>query len=251
MQEVWTNAFSNVYSGFNFMLPLYAFLAAVALLVVMRLTGLLRRDTLGRRLFVCLYYLYIPVVFIICGAAWSSISSVESSVLGAIKDARPAISSASAEYASSAWKTVASTFQKDPSISIKDMCLAVASDYANKLMDGFVPTRASMFVQPFVQPVVDSLKDGVASSVAQAVEDMALKKVSDATSVDKDRLRTFLTADFTSALQEGLITDIITHQAKNAISSLYSNVKLMFALLMLPVILETAFALYRRRKTAA
>lgn len=250
MQDVWSTAFSNAYAGFSFMLLLYAFLAAVAFLIIMRVTGLLRRDTRWRRLLVGLYHLYIPVVFVVCGAAWSSVGSVESSVLGAIKDAKPAISSASAEYASSAWKTVAATFKKDPAISIKDMCLAVASDYANKLMEGFVPERAGIFVKPFVRPVVDSMKDGVAHSIAQTVEDMALKKVSDATSVDQDRLRSFWKVDFTTALQGGLVSDVITHQAKNAMKSLYSKVKLMFALLMLPVILETAFALYRRRKAA-
>lgn len=251
MQEVWTNAISNAYAGFSFMTLLYALLAGVALLIVMRLTGLLRRETRWRRLLVGLYHLYIPVVFVICGAAWSSVGSVESTVLGAIRDARPAISSASADYASSAWKTVAETFRKDPSISIKEMCLAVAGDYADKLMAGFVPERAGVFVRPFVQPVVDSMKDGMASSLAQKVEEIALGKVSDATSVDRESLRSFWTADFKAALQDGIVGDILTHQAKNAMSPLYSKVKLMFVLLMLPVILETGLALYRRRKTAA
>lgn len=250
MQEIWTNAFSNAYAGFSFMTLLFALLAAVALLAIMRATGLLRREARWRRMFVCLYYLYIPAVFVICGAAWSSVNSVESTLLSAIKDARPAISSASAKYASSAWRTVAETFKKDPSISIKGMCLAVASDYTDKLLEGFVPAHASMFVRPLLQPVVESMKDGVASSIAQKVEDMALKKASDATSVDQNRLRSFWTTDFTTALQEGIVSDILAHQAKNALTPLYFKVKLMFALLLLPVVLETAFALYRRRKSA-
>lgn len=247
MQETWTNVFSNAYAGFGFLTLLYALLAAVALLALMRATGLLRRETRWRRMLVGLYYLYIPVVFVICGVAWSSVSSVEGTVLGAIKDARPVISSVSAEYASSAWKTVAAAFRKNPSISIKEMCRAVAGDYADKLMTGFVPARASMFVQP----VVDSIKDGVANSVAQKVEEMALKKISDATSLDQKRLRSFWTADFTAVLHEGIVSDILMRQAKNAMGLLYSKIKLMVALLMLPVLLETGFALARRRKAAA
>ncbi|MDR1242482.1 MAG: hypothetical protein LBM00_06855 [Deltaproteobacteria bacterium] len=247
MREVWANALSNAYAGFNFMLLFYALLASAALLVIMRVTGLLRRDARWRRLLVCMYYLYIPVVFVICGAAWSSVSAVENSVLGAIKDARPAISSTSAEYAASAWKTVAATFKKDPSISIKDMCLAIADDYANELMEGFVPARVSMFVQP----VVDSMKDGVARFIAQTAEEMVLKKVSEAADLDRNLLRSFWAADFTAVFQGGLVSDIITQRAEKAMQSLYFKVKLIFVLLMLPVLLETGFALYCRRKTAA
>lgn len=248
MQDIWVNAFSNAYAGFSFMLLLYALLAAVALLVIMRVTGLLRRETRWRRLFVCLYYLYIPVVFIMCGAAWSSVGSVERSVLGAIQDAKPAISSTAAEYASSAWKSVTATFKQDKPMSIREMCLAIADDYVNKLMAGFIPERANMVVQSVMQPVVNSMKDGVVHSVALAVEEMVLKKVADVTSVDQSWLRSFWAVDFTAALEGGLVSAIITHHAQQAMSLLYTKVRLMFVLLMLPVILETAFALYRRRK---
>jgi hypothetical protein len=50
------------------------------------------------------------------------------------------------------------------------MCLAVAGDYANELMEGFVPARAGMFVQP----VVDSMKEGVAHFIAQTAEEIAV-----------------------------------------------------------------------------
>lgn len=251
MKEIWGNAFSNAYAGFSFMILLYALLAAVALLVIMRLTGLMRREARWRRAFVCLYYLYIPLVFVACGAAWSTVGSVESTMLGALKEARPAISNASAKYASSAWRTVAATFRKDPSISIKDMCLAVAGDYTDKLMEGFVPERANILVRPFVQPILESMKDGLAGAIAQKAEDLVLKKASEAISLDHERLRSFWAADFSAVFQEGLVSDLLEDQAKKAMVPLYFKVKLMFALLMLPVVLETGLALFRRRKAVA
>jgi len=177
-------------------------------------------------------------------------NSVEGIVLGAIRNARPAISSASAEYASSAWKTVAAAFKKDPSLSIKDVCLGVAGEYADTLMESFAP-GTGRFAQTFVRPVVNSMKDGVTRAIAAAMEHMALKKISDAVSLDRERLRAFWKNDFTTALREGLVSDIIAEQAKKAMAPLYFKIKLIFALLMLPVAMETGFAVYRRRKTAA
>ena len=245
MKEIWTNAFQHASGSFNAMAILYALAASILVLVIMRKTGLLRRNAKWHQTLVCLYYLYIPLLFIGGAVAWSAVGAMESTVLSTIDQARPAISSATADYAGSAWKAVTEKFRKDPSISLREICLSVTREYAAELLEGL--SGVSRFTA-FMTPLVDTIREGVALSLAKLVEEDILKKVSGAARLDRETLKTLWTADIVAAMQGGIVCDILAGQTRWAFKSAYQQVRMAFLLLLLPVVLETAFAVYRRRR---
>lgn len=245
MKEIWTNAFAHSVGSFEYMTVVYALLAAILLLVVMRKTGLMRREAKWRQALVCLYYLYIPVVFAAGGFAWATVGSMESTMVAGINEARPAISRASAEYAGSAWLTIIKKFRKDSSISMRDLCLSVAREYAAELLEGF--SGMSRFTM-LMRPLVNGIREGVVLSLASMFENEILSESAAVAKLDKDALRALWTKDLVTALQGGIVADLLVAQVKTAVKPMYRYTRLTFILLLLPVVLETAFAVYRRRR---
>lgn len=246
MKEIWTNAFGHVTGSFEFMTVAHAVLAAVVLLAIMKKTGLMRRVAKWHQTLVCVYYFYIPVLFAVTGVAWATVGSMEGAMLTTIEEARPAISRTSVEYAGAAWKIVAEKLAGKSDISLREMCLTVTRDYANKLLEGF--SAVSRF-SAFMQPVTDAVQEGVALSLARVVEEDIIGKAADMTRLDTETLRAIWTADLAEAMQGGLVGDILVGQTKRAFKPGYRYIAAMFFLFLLPVALETAWAVYRRRKT--
>ena len=211
----------------------------------MKNTGLVRRKDKRHQTVVVVDYLYSPVRFGAAGAAWATVGSLESTMLATIAEARPAISRTSAEYAGSAWKVVAAKFRKEPTISLREMCLTVTRDYAAQLLEGF--SNTSRFTA-FMKPVADAVQEGVAVSLAKIVEEDIVAKAADMTKLDVQTLRTIWTADLVEALQGGIVCDIMAGQTKRAFRPGYQYIRLMFLLFLLPVLLETGWSAYRRGK---
>ncbi|CAK7023531.1 MAG: hypothetical protein DELT_02511 [Desulfovibrio sp.] len=244
MKEFWTNTFSHVWAGFDFAIIVYWLLAGIAVLVLLRVTGLLRRENKWHRLFVCLYYIYIPAVFIGCGALWSSVSSVDYTIRRHLTEARATIVQSSVSYTQTAWDKTLGIFEKRPGLSPKELCLTLTREYADEIMG----TTGGSWVADFLSPVTSALKEGVAVSLAAVLEKKAISKVSDTTKLDKDLLETLWSRDIVEAMNGGLVFDLIYNQVHRAVSPLYSQVKTLFAMLLAPVILEILLALYLRRK---
>ena len=248
MKELWTNAFRQASGSFDALFILYAVFAAVALLILMRKTGLMRRSAKWHQTLVCVYYLYIPALFAAGALAWSTIGSMEGTMLSTINQARPAISRTTADYAGSAWKVVTEKFRKDPTISLREICLSVTREYAAELLDGL--SSVSRFTL-FMKPLVDTVQEGVAQTLATVVEEDVLATVAGATLLDEDILKALWTADIVGAMQGGIVCDILAGQTKRAFRPAYDYVRLLFFLLLLPVVLETGYSVYRRRRLAA
>lgn len=244
MKEFWMNTASHAMTGFDFMMVLYWFLASIAVLVILRKTGLLSRTAKWHRVLVCLYYIYIPAVFIGCGALWSSVHSFDYTIRQNLTEARATIIQSSVDYTGSAWKKVLSIFNKNPGISPKDMCLALTREYTDEILAGLNTSKYTMFLAP----VVSGLKEGVAVSLAKVLEEKVISSVSGSTSVDKELLKTLWSRDIVEAMRGGLVFDLIFNQVQRVVAPLYAKVKMLFAMLMLPVMLEILLALYLRRK---
>ena len=248
MKELWTDAFRHASGSFDFMTVLYAFLAAIALLAVMRKAGLMRREAAWHNALVRVYYLYIPLLFVGGAVAWSAVGSAESSMLSTIDRARPAITRTTLDYAGAAWAGVTENFRANPTVSLREICLTTSREYAGKLLDGL--SGVSRFTL-FMQPLVDTIQEGVAQSLAAAVEEEILKTVSDAARLDRAALKNLWTGDLVGAIQGGIVCDILASQARRAFSPAYQYIRMVFILLLLPVILEMAFSLYWRKRSAA
>ncbi|SBW03169.1 membrane hypothetical protein [uncultured delta proteobacterium] len=248
MNTIWRNAFAHATGEFNFMVIVYALLAAVVVLFVMRKTGLMRREAKWHRTLVCVYYLYIPIVFVCAATAWSTVYSAQSGFLSAVDQARPAIATASADYASSVWSSIVSRFRKEPTISLRELGREVAREYSAKLLEGFSDT--SRFTL-FMKPLVSGLQEGVALSLGAYIEEKLVDTLAGATKVDKELLQRIWKSDLVVLLQGGIVCDILEHQVTQAFKPFYAYLRVMTILFLLPVILETAFSVYRRRKRAA
>lgn len=131
-------------------------------------------------------------------------------------------------------------------MSVKEMCLAIYSDYMESVMQKFAPNSAAV-----LKPVIGFIKENSAASLAAYLEEKILQKTAGAAKQDIATLRALWSGDFKEAFKGGLISDLIIDQTHNFFALLYSRVKLAFILLLLPVALEiTAYAFMRRRKAA-
>lgn len=245
MHDIWANAFKNAFAGYSFSFVFFAFVASLATLFILKNTGLLRRSGKTHQYFVYLYWLYIPAVCLGCASAWSGVGALEHTTLAAIADARPAITNASVEYAASAWRTVADKFRQAPDTPVREMCLTVTREYAAKLMDGFLSSKYTAVLRP----IAESIQEGTAQTLATAAESYSIKKTAEAVKMNTESLSSLWRADFIKVLQGGFVAKVIAGQAKRALQPLYFKVKLAFFLLLLPVALEIAYSVRKRRRS--
>ena len=247
MSDIWTIVATSLRSGFDATAILYALGAALALLLVMRLAGLMHRNAKWHQALVCVYYLYIPLVFVGAAVAWSVVGTAEKSTRAAIVEAKPAISQVSSEYAGSAWKVLLGKLGKNPGMSLRDASLAVARDYTDKLLET-VPGASAVGL--FLKPLISSMQEGFAGALASKLEEEITENASATLKVDKNLLLALWRVDISAALQGGLVADILAGQVGNAFKPLYSQIRTGVILLLLPVVLETLISVWRRRKAA-
>ena len=245
---MWESAFASARSEFDYLSILYALLAAVVVLFLMRRAGFLRRTEKWHQTLVCVYYVYIPLVFVGAATAWSTLYAAQSGVQSAFEQSRPAIAEASAKYADSAWKSIVAVFRANPTITVKELIFTVAQDYSEKLVGDFYDISK---ITAFTEPLVSSFRSGIASSLITYLEAELIDSAAGVARLDKELVQRLWESDLDSLLKGGIVCDIVKQQVPVGFSPLFGYVRMTTILLLLPVIFETAFSVYRRRRLRA
>ena len=249
MQDFWLLVGEHVMTGFSMFTLLLFFLAAVLLLVVMKKDWLLFRPNRWHALFVKLYYLYIPVVFLILGFMWATVGSLEQAFLAACEDSKPAITEASVVRTEAVLNDLAEHLPKDTPVSLKEISLAMSRDYVKRYTENTVISDYSALLYPMVGP----LQEGFAMALAAGVEDLIVDKAAGLSRLEPETVRTLWSVDILKAMQGGLAVEILTQQIKATFPSYYRHVKILGCILLVPIALEILISMLvirMRRKPA-
>ncbi len=249
MQDFWLLVGEHAMAGFSVLTLLLFFLAAIFLLVVMKKAGFLFRPSRWHALFVKLYYLYIPVVFLTLGSLWVAIGSFEQAFLAACEDSKPAITEASVVRTEAVLNDLAEHLPKDAPVSLKEISLAMSRDYVQRYTENTVIAEYSALLYPMVGP----LQEGFAMALAAGVEDIVVDKAAGLSRLEPETVRTLWSVDILKAMQGGLAVEILTQQIKATFPPYYRFVKMSGCFLLAPIALEILISMLvirTRRKTA-
>lgn len=224
----------------------YGLIIAVVCLIVARRFGFLKRDNIWHGRIVKLYFLYIPLVFMLAGAGWKSMTSTRDSVVELFEQARPAVSAASAEQAARLRDELMNHFPAGQKISVNALLKLVSADmlkvyFADRLQPIHLPdslreTAASLLSSGFAGYMAEELRNRLTAYAAGRLE------------LDESIVRAFFDTDLTQILEGGFLVELAVTWVKNAFSPLLASIRLWFIILLLPPVVETAVALFRQRR---
>lgn len=223
---------------------------AVLLLFICRRSGLFARRGRVRRVVAVLYYLYIPVVFAGVGAAWFVCAELQNRTVVMLDAIRPEVAELSVQAAEEMWIAVRGEAPTGD-ISIKEVVVVVVRDYVEQRFLGTVLQRPEL--PELFRDLVRWGGDGLAASVVGFFEDSLIKGAAGQLSMDPDMLRLVWDRDIMRSLREGVVVDLVALWINKPFSMAESQIRLAGIVLVLPVVLETAAAVFsaRRRRQEA
>ncbi len=227
----------------------FGLLAAGVVLFAARRLGLFVRHGRVRRFIVALYHLYIPIVFACVGAVWGGTSAAQEKTVAAFDSVRPDIAALSVQAAEGLWTAIMGQAPQGD-ISIKEVVLVVTREYMEQRF--FAPMLQNPAVPEPVRKLAGMAAGGMSQVTLQAVEGQLIESLAGKVSVSPEMLRTVWDKKILQAMRDGLVVDLIALHINTPFRQIESSAKIGGALLMLPVILEMAFAVFtaRRRKVS-
>ncbi|MDR2099733.1 MAG: hypothetical protein LBP40_02745, partial [Campylobacteraceae bacterium] len=169
-----------------------------------------------------LYYLYIPIIFIIFAVIYSSIAYTKNEMILAVDKAAPAINAQAVEFLDDI------DFPKNLSISnIKDAVQLYISE--------LITNAFSKYDLP------QQLKTWLIEKTSSALADKILiAKVGEFTSLDIGKVKDLWSGNLRELISNGFITDMIRKNIEEKISGIQNNFIIIFLILLLIPFVETA-----------
>ncbi|MDR0651715.1 MAG: hypothetical protein LBG12_00265 [Synergistaceae bacterium] len=228
--------FSAVKSAF------FGLAAGIVLVVLLGRFGVFRRRKKVHNILAKLWYAYIPILFAVTFSAWFTISYARSMLFGIVETARPEITEASVALAEIVLDELGA---ESGSIEVEHVITLVGGQideyFGTSVMSriagksGYIAKIANA-VRPYA---VNSLTDYIAKRLRSAA--------AGSLNLPEERIIEFWNTDILTALESGLVVDIILAQIEARIASAYKSVKIFFAVFALIPCAEIALSLRRRK----
>ena len=221
-------------------------LAGLLLLAVARRTGLLRRGGGFRKFLACCWYLYVPLVLGSGGALWYAADSMIRMQTAMFDPIRTEVTAASTQATEELLGYLKMRLPDDPELLTKELVQGMVADYVDKelfkgmLQEERLPALAQATLQTLRQPVV--------AVVMEHLTDSFIKKLATATALDVEDIREAWDKGIVHAMSQGLVMKLIEQNFNRRFAAIRSLAWKAGAVLLLPVLLEVATALYARRR---
>ncbi|MDR2076525.1 MAG: hypothetical protein LBP61_06300 [Desulfovibrio sp.] len=239
MQEFWIHVVESAMDAFSF-LPLALFLcAAVVLLLCMRRLGLLRRPHRLHALFVSLYYLYLPGVFLLLGFTWAIIGTFEQAFLSACDQSEKSVREISVERTATVMEEINSRFSGNASLSLKELSLAITRAYSRQYGETANLDSLPEYVRVLLAPLVAPMQEAFAQRLSGYVEERVIRQMAASADLTPDIIHAAWETDVVAAMRDGLAIKLLKAQIQAFFPSYYQNVKFLFVLSLLPIAGET------------
>jgi hypothetical protein len=224
----------------------FGLVAGIALVIVMRKAGLLKREGKVYSALVKLYYLYIPLALTALVAAWFAVSSVRAetfSVYGIFRQDIIDTSVQAAEFADGEITGLTgSAGIDDLSIALISEALAIKIDAAlseslseyPRLLALIKPVRGAIF-KTLVAYISDKLIEELGSFLGENTE----------TWNDVEKIALY---GIVGSLRGGLLAEIAEAQMNRLFNGFYGKIRTIGIVLVLPVVIETGIYSFRKRK---
>jgi hypothetical protein len=213
----------------------------IALVVLLGRFGLFRRRNRVHNVLAKFWYAYIPILFAVAFSAWSSISYTRSLIFELAEKARPEITDISVEMGKIVLDelgAVSGDIQVEHVISL-----------AGGLIDDYFGTSVMSRIADksyYARKVVDSIRPYAVNSLTGYIAERLRAVAADKLNLPEERIIELWNTDILTALESGLVVDIILAQIDARVAPAYKFVKIFFIISVLIPCAETAVSLRRR-----
>lgn len=222
--------------------------AAVLVLFVCKVSGLLKRQNKAHNLVVKLYYLYIPVVFAGFLGAWFAVADMRIQVSRGLDVARPIVTQASVEAANALMDELKKRYPEG-AVSLKEGLLPAVRVYLGEKF--FHNVAGAPAIPPVLQPLMDTAASFLSGKVAEEIERRMLERAASAVNIDTKDLREFWAGDIITTMKKGLVMNLLEKHLFKPFEAMQGMVRNTGIFLLLPVALETAVSLWFARRRQA
>lgn len=227
--------------------------AALLLVFICRKLGLFVRHSQARRMLVKLYHVYIPVVFAGVGAVWFICADLQRQAVFMYDSVRPQVTALSVQATENLWTAVRGIPpDADGNISIKDGVIGVVQKYVEQKFLETLEQRPGLPL--LVRDAVLKPGDGLSAAVVNLFEERLVEGAAGQAAVNPATLRAIWDRNIMQGVRAGMVTDLIALWINRTFIAMETKARTIGLLLLLPVMVETNFALLanrRHRKRAA
>lgn len=217
-------------------------LAGLAVTLIAAKLGLFRRENKKWNMAVKLYYLYIPVIFILFFCARFAFNTGQDKVYELMDAIHADVTQTTVQGAQYA---MAQVTEDGKDVSPAEI-MAELGRMADNLTD-----RGINMLPSAVRKLVGPVRPVVSKALVSMLKKQLVKIITENSGLSNNSVTELMQIGIVASLEGGLFMDVVRHEIDRRLSPVRGNILKVFLLLLLPVVLETAFYRYRRRKLAA
>jgi hypothetical protein len=238
MQEFWIHVVNGAMNAFSF-LPMALLLGiAVILLALMHRLHLLRRPHHLHALFVFLYNLYLPAVFLLLGFTWAMIGTFEQAFLAACDQSQKSIRELSLVKSEAAMEEIHRRFPENSSPSLKELSQAITLAYIRQYKENTDLASLPEYVRALLAPLVAPMQETFAQGLAARVEEGVIREAAVSAALTPAAVRGVWEKDVLNALRDGLAVAVLKERIRAFFPPYYQNVRFLLVVSVLPIAAE-------------
>lgn len=222
--------------------PFYALLTALFLLFFFRMMGLLKREGRFRQRIVNLYYLYLPLILVLCASAWMYAVGAERYVLTTMEEVRPELMRISSESMEKTWKHREDAGSNDRALTPYDTGDSMASAYLSAFIEG----GEELLKKHALHEVVLMAEGGAHDRMMWHINNELVFIAEESEEIPLSTLEARWREGFDKQIDEGAAVDFLLDEIRYRFISFFKKIQLFFLFFSVPVIIEIGYALYQR-----
>ncbi len=226
----------------SFSAPFYAFLTALFLLFFFKMMGLLKREGRFHQRVVNLYYLYLPLILVLCASAWMYAVGAERYVLTTMEEMRPELMRISGESMAGVWKYMEERADGEDGLTPYDTGDHMSSSY----MHGFIDGGKGLLEKHFLLEIVLKVSGGAHDRMMWHINNELVSIAGESEAIPLSALEARWREGFDKQIDEGVAVDFLLDEIRYRFISFFKKIQLFFLFFSVPVIIEIGYALYQR-----
>ena len=226
----------------SFSAPFYALLTAVFLLVFFKMMGLLKRESFLRQKIVNLYYLYLPMVLVLCASAWMYTVGEEWYVVTTLEEKRADFIAVSRQSMGKTWEKTEAVHGLEKKVTVSAMSQSLATELAKT----FVEDGRFLLDRDSLDEITGNAFDGFVLRLDNAIGKDMLSYTAQQDEFPLSTLKEQWLGSFSKQVDEGLVIDALLDEIRYRFITFFKKIQLFFLFLSVPVIMEIGYALYQR-----
>ena len=187
------------------------------------------------------YYLYLPLVLVVCASAWMCAVGAERYVVITLEDTRPELAELSARSMEQSWNTL----EEDYGVEDTATSVEFSQSISRELVQIFIREGASLLELHAIQEMTERAANGLQLRLEGHIGKEILSVIAEE-KVSVSSLKAQWRGEFDEELRNGLAVDFLLDEIRYSFIRFFKKIQLLFLLLTVPVIMEIGYALYQR-----